>query len=173
MQHQYIKGVSRNRKDSNTWIQRHAKNIKGKVLSLGSGDDYDGAGNRYREYFKSADSYTTSEFESPWETDMRLDARDMKEVEDGAYDCLFVSGVLEHIDDMPKAVKEMKRILRKGGTMLVGLPFRQAIHSQDDYWRFTEYSIYYLFGDMKIKSIYEIGMEVDKFPAAYWVKAVK
>ena len=173
MKHEYVPGVSRNRKESNKWIQKHAKNIKGDVLSIGSGDDRDGAVNNYRDYFSSASSYTTSEYESPWNTDLRLDIRDMSEVSDERYDCLFISGVLEHVPETEKADSEIKRVLKKGGVLLLGLPFRQAIHSQDDYWRFTEYGIRYLFGDMRIRSMHEINNEVDKFPAAYWAKIIK
>ena len=100
----------------------------------------------------------------------------MPEIEDESYDCILCSGVLEHVDDCHVGFDELTRILKTGGILLLGLPFRQAIHmSPQDFWRFTQYGIKHL-----LKESYEIidmvpidakrGME---FPAAYWVKAIK
>jgi len=47
--------------DSNRWLQIHCKDVVGAILSIGSGDDSDGEGRKYRDYFPGATSYTTSE----------------------------------------------------------------------------------------------------------------
>ena len=167
----YIKGISQTRKDSNNWLQKAVKDIKGKVLSIGSMNDRDGAGNSYKDYFKSADSYTTSDIDG--DVDLYLDVTDMKIVKDGEYDCVFVSGVLEHVPDFMKGVSEIKRALKKGGTLILGVPFRQSLHSKDDYWRFTYYALKYMFGDMEIVDVKQIDKKETAFPAAYWLVAKK
>lgn len=167
----YIVEVSQSRKDSNEWLRENCKDIKGKVLSVGSMEDRDGTGNSYKSYFPLADSYTTSDIAG--DVDLYLDVRDMKIVKDGEYDCVFVSGVLEHVDDFMAGVREIKRVLKKGGTLILGVPFRQSLHSQDDYWRFTVYALEYMFKDMDIKEIKEIDKTDFAFPAAYWLKAIK
>ena len=167
---------SRARKESNKWLHRNCRDIKGRVLSIGSGGDDDNEGNYYRNYFPMASSYTTSEVSGELKCDLTLDVRAMPEIEDGSYDCIYCSGVLEHVDDYQAGFNELTRILKAGGVLLLGLPFRQAIHmSPHDFWRFTEYGINHL-----LKNSYEImdisaidakgGME---FPASYWVKATK
>ncbi|MET8283540.1 class I SAM-dependent methyltransferase [Micromonospora sp. NPDC005174] len=52
---------------------------------------------------------------------LRCDAR-MVPVADGSVDAVVCSGVLHHIPDWPDAIREMSRILRPGGTMIVREP---------------------------------------------------
>lgn len=171
-----LSGPSHARKESNKWLHRNCREIQGKVLSIGSGGDSDGEGSCYKNYFPMASSYTTSEVSGEFKCDMILDVRSMPELDDESYDCIFCSGVLEHVDDYRAGFDELTRVLKTGGILLLGLPFRQAIHMRpQDFWRFTEYGIKHL-----LRNSYEIvdmvsidakkGME---FPAAYWVKAVK
>lgn len=99
----------------------------------------------------------------------------MPQLEDSVFDAVYCSGVLEHVDDYQSALTEITRILKRGGTLLLGLPFRQPVHmAPTDYWRFTEYGIKYMLrGDYKIIEIAAMDNSVPGFPAAYWVKARK
>lgn len=166
-------GPSRGRVESNRWLRNAAAPVRGAVLSIGSRDDSDGGGGTYRAYFTSAASYTTSDVAGP--VDLRLDVRNMARVADARYDGIFCSGVLEHVDDFHAALAEITRILAPGGTLLLGLPFRQAIHDAPlDFWRFTRFAVDYLLKDRYVvHEIREIDTEADNFPVAYWVKAVK
>jgi SAM-dependent methyltransferase len=42
--------------------------------------------------------------------------------EDSSFDIILSSNVLEHIDDLPKAFTEMKRVLKPGGVMIHSVP---------------------------------------------------
>ncbi len=167
--------ASKQRREANAWLREHAGSIKGDVLSIGSGDDSDGQGSHYRRYFAQATSYTTSEYPDTGACDLRLDVRDMPEIPDSRYDGIFCSGVLEHVDDFAGAMGEITRILRPEGDLLLGLPFRQALHFEpQDFWRFTEYGIRYLLrDDYDILTLAPIDESVRGFPAAYWVHARK
>lgn len=166
-------GPSRGRVASNQWLRIAAATVTGNVLSIGSRDDSDGEGGSYRNYFRSAASYVTSDVAGP--VDLTLDARNMASLADSLYAGIFCSGVLEHVDDFKAALGEITRVLSPGGTLLLGLPFRQALHDEPlDFWRFTRYAIDYLLKDRYIiQEIKEIDTEVEKFPVAYWVKAIK
>lgn len=167
---------SRARIESNQWLQVQCRNIEGKVLSIGSGNDSDSQGNYYRNYFKKATSYTTSEVSGDFLCDLTLDVRSMPEIESEYYDCIYCSGVLEHVDNYQTAFNEITRILKTNGILLLGLPFHQHIHMKpNDFWRFTEYGVKYLLKDsFTIIDIIAIDRKKGKdFPAAYWVKAVK
>jgi SAM-dependent methyltransferase len=165
--------ASQARIDSNKWIKRHAQKEKGDVLSIGAMGDFDCEGGNYREYFKNARSYTTSDSEPFMGLDIVLDVRSMPTEEDSKYDCIFCSGVLEHVDDYMQGMREMTRILKSGGTLLLGVPFRQAIHSApQDFWRFTRYGIEYMLKDYDLVEMQEID-SIDDFPATYWTKAIK
>lgn len=162
--------------ESNRWLRQHCQDVKGKILSIGSGYDHDHEGDHYRNYFPLATSYTTSEATAGFPCDLVLDVRSMPQVESGSYDGIYCSGVLEHVDDYQAGLNEITRILKDGGILLLGLPFRQSIHMKpNDFWRFTEFGIRFL-----LKDHYEI-LELapldqspgEEFPAAYWTKARK
>lgn len=165
---------SPSRIESNKWIKDKAKDITGDVLSVGARDDRDGLGGFYRYYFTSASTYTTSDIEGM--VNIILDVRDMKEIPDDTFNGVFCSGVLEHVDDVHAAVREMHRVMKVGGTLLLGVPFRQPIHSHPhDYWRFTRYGIGYLLKDkFRIEELKEVWPDTEyEFPSAYMVKAIK
>jgi hypothetical protein len=166
-------GPSRGRIESNAWLRKAAAEIRGDVLSIGSRDDRDGEGGCYRDYFSSAKTYTTSDIGG--QVDLLLDVRRMASVADGSYAGVFCSGVLEHVDDFKAGLAELTRILAPGGTLLLGLPFRQAIHdAPHDFWRFTKYAIEYLLKERyTISEIKELDAAESNFPVAYWVKAIK
>lgn len=145
------------------------------MLSIGSGDDQDGQGRSYREYFPLCQSYTTSEVDDSFPCDLVLDVRKMHQLTDNSFDCVFCSGVLEHVDDHLAALREMQRILKPKGLFLLGVPFRQGLHlAPHDYWRFTEYGIRYLLREyFEILEIAPIDERERDFPAAYWISARK
>jgi SAM-dependent methyltransferase len=166
---------TKGRKEANQWLQKHCKEVCGKVLSIGSGDDSDSQGKQYRDYFMKADSYTTSEVDDHPAADLVIDARDMPEIKSESYDCIFCGGVLEHVDEHRKALNEITRVLKIDGILLLGVPFRQAPHMvPHDYWRFAEYGLRFLLRDnYEILEFLANDNTVHDYPSAYWVKAKK
>lgn len=164
--------ASKSRKESNKWLKRVAAQVTGKVLSIGSLHDDDDQGGRYRDYFINADSYTTSDLMG--DVDIVLDIRDMKQIKSGSYDAIFCSGVLEHVDDFMAGMREMTRVLKKDGTLILGVPFRQNIHTvPHDYWRFTIFGLEYMcIKDYNIIEMKDVGV-VDGYPEGYYVYAKK
>jgi SAM-dependent methyltransferase len=169
------KGASALRKESNIWLREHCRDVSGAILSIGSGNDGDHEGGFYRDYFPAASSYTTSEVFPSEHCDLLIDVRSMPEIADGSYSGIYCSGVLEHVDEFRRGFDELTRILVPGGILLLGLPFRQAIHmAPQDFWRFTEYGIRYLLASsFEVIAMKEIGTEVPGFPGTYWFKARK
>jgi SAM-dependent methyltransferase len=53
--------------------------------------------------------------------DHKVDIRELP-FEDGSYDIVFASHVLEHISDDRRAIKEIRRILRPGGRAFLAVP---------------------------------------------------
>lgn len=163
--------MSPGRAQSNAILCEWCKDITGTVLSIGSSSDQDGEGGRYRDYFKAAAHYLTSE-PTPSACDLVLDVRAM-DAADASVDAIFCSGVLEHVDDCHAAVRECFRVLRPGGTFLVGVPFAQPIHrAPQDFWRFTEHGVRFLLRAFAIEDLRVIGLD-PLSPSAYWVRARK
>jgi len=165
--------MSQARTLSDRLLRGWCANVGGDVLSIGSGDGLDGAGDPYRSYFRNATTFTSSEVTATPGIDLVLDVRSMPQVAGESYDAVFASGVLEHVDDVNAAVSECYRILRPGGTFLVGVPFQQRIHRPpQDFWRFTVHGITYLLREFTIEALEAIGDD-PKFPWTYWVRARK
>ncbi len=77
-----------------------------------------------------------------------------RSIADDAYDCVAGMEVLEHTIDPFGAVREMRRILRHGGYLLVSAPLNWRIHGPlPDCWRFTEHGFKVLLRDFDIIEI--------------------
>jgi len=164
------------RRQSNAWLRRVCVDIEGAVLSIGSGDDSDGQRGCYRDYFPRASSYTTSEVRPKGGCDLVLDVTNMPDIADAAYDCIYCSGVLEHVFDFRAGLDEMTRILKPGGVLLLGTPFRQGIHMKpNDFWRFTKFALLRLLEpNYEVVEMAELCPHDKKsWPVTYWTKATK
>ncbi len=73
---------------------------------------------------------------------------------DETYDCVVGMEILEHTIDPFGAVKEMRRILKHEGYLLVSAPLNWRIHGPiPDCWRFTEHGFKVLLRDFDILEI--------------------
>ena len=69
-------------------------------------------------------------------------------VEDGSFDLVLCTQVLEHCDDPARAVAELRRVTAPGGRVLASTHGVQVYHpSPQDYWRWTHAGLRKLFED--------------------------
>jgi len=74
---------------------------------------------------------------------------------DSSYDAVVLNNTLEHIYHVQELVKESVRVLKKGGRIIITIPFLFPEHpSPSDYWRFTEESIRKMLEDNNMSEIY-------------------
>jgi SAM-dependent methyltransferase len=67
-------------------------------------------------------------------------------VEDGSFDLVLCTQVLEHADDPAQAVRELRRVTARGGRVLASTHGTQVYHpSPQDYWRWTHEGLRRLF----------------------------
>lgn len=67
---------------------------------------------------------------------------------------LLSSFVLEHTLYLEKSIKEMRRVLKKNGLMLIIVPFTFPEHEvPNDFWRFTRFSLQELFKKSQIEQL--------------------
>ncbi|MBI2624112.1 class I SAM-dependent methyltransferase [Candidatus Parcubacteria bacterium] len=75
---------------------------------------------------------------------------------DGTFERILCTEVLEHLVDPPKAIAEMRRVLRPGGMLVLTTRFVFPLHDEPhDYWRFTRYGLEYLCRDWEIVELVE------------------
>lgn len=62
--------------------------------------------------------------------------------EDGRFDTIILSDVLEHIPTPERLWGEMTRVLAEGGRIFMNVPFYYPLHERPhDYYRYTEYAL--------------------------------
>ena len=68
-------------------------------------------------------------------------------VEDGSFDIVLCTQVLEHVEDPEQAVRELHRVASPGGRVLASTHGVQVYHpSPTDYWRWTHAGLELMFG---------------------------
>lgn len=77
--------------------------------------------------------------------DVACDLNQPLPFEDKSFDTIVISEVLEHIANPEVIWKEMERILKPGGKILLSVPFFYRIHEAPfDYYRYTEFALKHL-----------------------------
>ena len=77
-------------------------------------------------------------------------------IRDGAFEAVLCTEVLEHLPEPQKAIDEMFRVLRPGGTLLLTTRFLFPIHdAPHDYFRYTKYGLRHLLRRFEILELHE------------------
>lgn len=117
-----------------TAIPRYAR---GALLDLGCGE-----APLYAAYGACAGSVTTSDWHDGPHVDVVSDLTAELSFEDGRFDTVILSDVLEHLPNPSVVMGEVARILAPGGTLLLNVPFLYTIHeAPHDYHRYTEFAL--------------------------------
>lgn len=75
-------------------------------------------------------------------------------IEDGRFDYVVCTEVLEHVLQPFDAVDEIRRMLRSGGRLFLSTPFDFRIHGPlPDCWRFTEHGLRALLREFEIEEL--------------------
>lgn len=120
-------------------ITRFAQYVRGRVLDAGSGGH-----NRYGHLYHY-DSLVRMDIAAGPNVDIvgRVEAMPFN---DGEFDSVISTQVFEHIASPEDAAKEICRVLKPGGHVLVTAPQWNELHEEPhDYWRYTRYGLQTLF----------------------------
>jgi SAM-dependent methyltransferase len=73
------------------------------------------------------------------------DAQDMHDIGMESYETVMSLQVLEHVPDPFRAMKEMHRVLTKGGVLILSVPHLSRLHEEPfDFYRYTKYGLRYM-----------------------------
>ena len=74
--------------------------------------------------------------------------------ENEKFECILCTEVLKHLHSPHIGVKEMYRVLKPGGKLILSTRFNFPIHdAPGDYFRYTEFGLRHLFKEWKIESL--------------------
>ena len=118
-----------------------------KTLDIGSGHG------PYATYFPNRVSI---DIEPGPGVDFVVDAHDLSRFSDGSFERVLATEVLEHLHTPQRAIDEMHRVLKPGGSVILTTRFIFPLHNiPGDYWRFTRYGLKHLFHDFEHVEIIE------------------
>ncbi len=115
-----------------------ARHVRGDLLDVGAGRLYARAllTPHCRRYVSCDQERTHPDLDVTCDITVRIP------FEDGSFDSLYCCSVLEHTQDPARALAEMRRVLRTGGSAIVSVPFVFYVHgAPHDYFRFTRYGV--------------------------------
>lgn len=118
-----------------------ATHCRGRLLDLGCGSVP-----LYEAYRGLVDEAVCVDWENSLHGDRHLDHRcDLNgplPFDDGAFDTVILSDVLEHLPEPQLTWREIARVLVPGGKLLLNVPFLYWIHeAPHDFYRYTEYAL--------------------------------
>lgn len=74
--------------------------------------------------------------------------------DDGSFDTVLSTQVIEHVVDPKRAVAEIHRVLRPGGVLILSAPMTWPIHEPPhDYFRYTEFGFRSLLADQDFEVV--------------------
>lgn len=126
------------------YLEKYSKYIKGHLVDLGCGEA------PYRDYFlQFADRYTGVDWTKTLhnsKADIVSDLNKKIELGDEVADTIVSLSVMEHLCEPQTFLNESYRILKKGGVMILQVPWQWWIHEAPyDYFRYTPYGLEYMF----------------------------
>ncbi len=140
--------------------------LSGNILDIGGA----GRGSHYRFISLASDARVqVVDVEAKPGTDFVLDiVKERVPLPDGSQDYVLLFNILEHLESPEAALREARRLLKHGGTVIGTIPFLLNVHrAPEDYTRYTDTALAALFvrNGFVVKEIEPIGR--GPFLAAY------
>lgn len=140
------------KKTCNRLIIKHKLLMKGTVYDLGCGE---------RPFEKEILSYGCSYIGVDWsetlhdlKADIIADLNKQLPIENEVADTVTSFQVMEHLSEPLIFLNEANRILKKGGAMILTVPFQWWVHEAPyDFYRYTPYGLKYLLNKSGFSSI--------------------
>ena len=145
------------------WIKKNKSLVGPRILETGARRYAEHSTLDLRAAFPRAESYVGMDLEDGDGVDVVCDLRwefpqVLSAVKGASFDTVFCISVLEHVDDVFKAAKNISRLMKPEGLLFLSVPFVFRHHGYpSDYWRFTPEALEFLFSDLDFELHRERG----------------
>jgi SAM-dependent methyltransferase len=128
------------------WVMSKVPDGGGAALDLGGGD-----GRFYEPLTARGYRYTNLDITPTGPCAVKGDAHDLP-FSHRKFDLVVSCDSLEHFHDPLTALKEVQRVLKPGGTLVIWVPFLHPFHSTD-YYRYTPLGIQHLLSTAQLRLV--------------------
>ncbi len=126
------------------YLSRFSDRLRGHLYDLGCGEK------PYKEWLLNfVDKYIGVDWSNSLheiEADILADLNQPLPIEDEVADTILSISVMEHLREPQVFLNEAYRILKKGGSIILQVPFMWWVHEAPyDFYRYTRYGLQYMF----------------------------
>jgi SAM-dependent methyltransferase len=147
----YYFGASYRRKMLDKLFEQNRRYFRGVVLDIGGKDR-----GKFKKPKDKVEKWIFGDIQEKNNPDIVLDVADMNQIESETLDIVLASELFEHVDKPEQGLRECHRVLKKGGTFIVSMPFMFQTHADPyDFQRWTDYKWKTELG--------KLGFEIEKF----------
>lgn len=118
------------------------------ILDIGGGFKMQKGLSEYKKLFEKS-KYVVLDKNQSYGPDMVGDVMSMPQIESSSVDAVICKAVLEHVEEPHRAVDEIYRVLKPGGSCFVYVPFLYSYHAEKgkygDFYRYTLDGLQWLF----------------------------
>ena len=142
-----------------TGVKPLLKDFSGNVLDIGAGSQF------FKRYLPKTANYRALELKQQgrlfgWEEEARnidfYDGIDMP-YENESFNNILCLEVFEHCKDPSQLIREIERVIKPSGTVVISVPFAAKWHYiPHDYWRFTPSGLKNIFSKAKTLKLHQM-----------------
>ncbi len=147
-------------------IESNKVSIKGKSLEFGA---YKNQKKNFSTHLKGEKNFQYTNIKKDKKNNiLEGDLNQKLKFKSNYYQNVVIFNVFEHLINPTKSLKELNRILKKGGLLIGSTPFLYQVHgAPNDYLRFTKNYLVNEFKKRKLKAIYVKELGYGPFIAAF------
>lgn len=129
----------------NRTIRENDHLINGKILEVGSG-----------EKWRQLNGSITLNIDESAKPDVVASGEELP-FDDNIFDAVLCLEVLEHTKNPNQMIKEIRRVLKRDGVLILTAPFVFEMHCEEDYYRYTQEGLINLLSEFKKVKVYPNG----------------
>jgi hypothetical protein len=120
-----------------TYQKLSQESLDGSILDLGGSKNAE-----YHGLIKGTHDIKVANLDDKYGYDLCFDLEKTFPIDSESFENLLAINVIEHIYNYQNFFNESFRILKRGGTMIIAVPYLFQIHPcPNDYWRYTRSSL--------------------------------